>query len=266
MMKRTAAMILAAQAALGPGDAAAQEVTADAPVAAAASAATPALDAAALIREVEAVMYPDSRSSITLHFTSKEEGRDETYEMVCYTRDNNQKVIVRVLTPRAQAGNDMLMVDQNVWAYDKRANRVMRVSSNQAFGGTGFSYGDIVRLNYSDNYTAVLTGQTAEQYELRLTAKDRNAPYHRIDLTVDRQGHWPVRSVHYARSGSVVKEVVYTKVEDVGAGRKPVLLTVVTPLDPGAVNVMTVVREEPKTLPDRIFNKRNLETRVEERL
>jgi hypothetical protein len=142
----------------------------------------------------------------------------------------------------------------------------MKIASNQSFGATGFSYGDVVRLNYSDNYNPELKGESADGYQLELTAKDRGAPYYRIELDVDKRGGWPVKGVYFARNGSIVKEIRYTDVRNLGTGMKPVVLTVITPLDPGAVNIMTLHQEGLKDLPDRIFNKRNLETRTEEKL
>lgn len=229
-----------------------------------ASPAANEVSAEEIIRRVEKIMYPDAKAVATLRF--KEGDRSENYEMTYYTRERNQKIIVRITAPSAQAGNDILMIEQNVWTYDRRANRVMKVGSNQSFGGTGFSYGDVVRLNFSDNYASVLTGEDAREYRLDLTAKDRNAPYYRIALTVAKAGGWPLKGVYYARNGSVVKEVTYSDVKDLGAGRKPAVLTVSSPLDPGAINILTLVREEPKIIPDRAFNKRNLETRMEEKL
>lgn len=235
----------------------------DPPAAAAPEASAPSADE--LVRALEKVMYPDAKTTITLHFKSQS-GRNEDYEMSCYTRERNQKIIVRITAPAAQVGNDILMMDENVWTYDKASSRVMKVASNQSFGGTGFSYGDVVRLNFSDNYSAVLKGESSDAYQLELTAKSRSAPYYQIALTVAKKGSWPVKGTYYARSGSVVKEVAYSSIKDAGAGMKPLVLTVSSPLDPGSINVMTVLREEPKELPDRIFNKRNLETRMEEKL
>jgi len=222
-------------------------------------------DARELIRRVERIMYPDAKAVATLHFKAGN-GREENYGMIYYTRDRNQKIIVRMTAPDSAVGNDLLMIEQNVWAYDKRSNRIMKIASNQSFGATGFSYGDVVRLNYSDNYNPELKGETADSYRLELTAKDRGAPYYRIELDVDKRGGWPVKGVYYARNGSVVKEITYADVRDLGTGMKPVVLKVITPLDPGAVNVMTLLQEGFKDLPDRIFNKRNLETRTEEKL
>ncbi len=217
-----------------------------------------------LIRRAERIMYPNARAEAVLHFRAAD-GRTEDHAATYYTRDRNQKIIVRMTAPPADAGNDLLMIEQNVWAYERRINRVMKVPSNQSFGGTGFSYGDVVRLNFSDNYTATLVSSDREAYRLDLVAKDRNAPYYRIVLNIARQGGWPVRGVCYARNGSVVKEIRYSDVKDIGAGPKPVVVTVISPLDPGAVNTLTLLREKPMDLPDSVFNRRNLEARLEER-
>lgn len=216
-----------------------------------------------VVARLEKVMFPDARAVATLRFQSGQ--RVEKYEMVYFTRDRNQKIIVRMTAPASSVGNDILMVDQNVWTYDQAANRVMKVASNQSFGGTGFSYGDVVRLNLSDHYDPALKEEGPEQVTLELTARTRSAPYYRIGLTVDRRGGWPLRGTYFARNGSVVKEIVYSDLRELGTGRRPVTLTVTSPLDPGAVNVLTVVSEGPKVLPDRIFNKRNLEARLEEK-
>lgn len=263
---RVAVAVLASLGAGALAQGAAPAAAPTAPPVAAPAAAPPAAGAPSaddLVRTVEKIMFPDEKAVVKLHF--KSESRNEDYEMTCYTRDRNQKIIVRMTAPAAQVGNDILMIDQNVWTYDKRANRVIKVASNQSFGGTGFSYGDVVRINYSDNYSAALKSETADGYVLELTAKDRNAPYYRIELTITKQG-LPVKGIHYARNGSVVKEITYSEVKDLGTGKKPVMLTVKSPLDAGAINVMTVTLEASKSLPDRIFNKRNLETRMEENL
>ncbi|HVO38934.1 MAG TPA: outer membrane lipoprotein-sorting protein [Spirochaetia bacterium] len=220
-------------------------------------------DPVEIIRRAERIMYPDAKAVARLHFVSPD-GRTEDYEALYYARDRNQKIIVRMIAPPAEAGNDLLMIEQNVWAYERRINRVMKVPSNQSFGGTGFSYGDVVRLNFSDNYTAALTAAGNETFTLELIAKERAAPYYRILLDVSREGGWPMKGVCFARNGSVVKEIRYSEIRDIGAGKKPVVVTVTSPLDPGAVNTLTLVTEEPRNLPDRVFNRRNLEARLEE--
>jgi len=232
----------------------------------AALSAQAAPNADTIIRELERIMFPDAKAVATLHFQKAGESRTEDYGMIYYSRDKNQKIIVRMTSPASSIGNDILMMDNNVWSYDKGANRVMKVASNLSFGGTGFSYGDVVRLNFSDNYIPAIKGEDDESYLLELVQKDRTAPYYRIELWVAKKGGWPLKGIYYARNGSVVKEIAYSELRDLGTGRKPVTLVVTSPLDPGAVNVMSILREDPKELPERIFNKRNLETRMEDKL
>jgi outer membrane lipoprotein-sorting protein len=220
-------------------------------------------DPVELIRNAERLLYPNARAVARLHFQSAN-GKTEDYGAVYFARDRNQKIIVRMTAPPSEVGNDLLMIEQNVWAYDRRINRVMKVPSNQSFGGTGFSYGDVVRLNFSDNYAASLQSADADVYRLDLIARDRNAPYYRIRLDIARKGGWPVQGICYARNGSVVKEIRYSDVRDIGTGAKPVVVTVTSPLDPGAVNTLTLVREERRDVPDQFFNRRNLEARLEE--
>ena len=223
----------------------------------------PAADPVQLIRNAERLLYPDARAVARLHFQAAD-GRSEDYGAIYFARDRNQKIIVRMTAPPSEVGNDLLMIEQNVWAYERKINRIMKVPSNQSFGGTGFSYGDVVRLNFSDNYSASLKAEEEKVYRLELIAKDRGAPYYRIMLEIARPGGWPLQGICYARNGAVVKEIRYSEVRDIGTGAKPVVVTVTSPLDPGAVNTLTLVKEERRDLPDRIFNRRNLEARLEE--
>ncbi len=221
-----------------------------------------AVDPAELIRTAEKLLYPDARAVARLHFQAAD-GRTEDYGAIYFARDRNQKIIVRMTAPASEVGNDLLMIEQNVWAYERRISRVMKVPSNQSFGGTGFSYGDVVRLNFSDSYTSSLVSTDENVYRLDLVARDRAAPYYRIVLDLSRHGGWPIQGICYARNGSIVKEIRYSDVRDIGTGPKPVVVTVTSPLEPGAVNTLTLLKEERMDLPDRLFNRRNLEARME---
>lgn len=217
--------------------------------------------AAAIIRAMEKKMYPDSRTGMTLESTH--DGIKERYVMTCFARDNNQRIIVRFHAPANMVGSDLLMLDRNVWLYDPSSGREMKIPSNQSFGGTGFSYGDILRLNFSDNYTPVVAGEDAASWTLELTAKERDAPYNRITLVVSK-AYDPRSGKCYTRSGELVKEMVYSQVADAGGGKKPLVISVTSPLDPKDRSVLTITSERPKTYPAQVFNKKNLSARLEE--
>jgi outer membrane lipoprotein-sorting protein len=220
-----------------------------------------AVEPAEIVTTMEKKMYPDSKTAMTLESTY--DGVNEKYVMTSFARDNNQKIIVRFSAPATIVGSDLLMLDRNVWLFDPKSGREMKIPSNQSFGGTGFSYGDVLRLNFSDNYTPVLASEDATAWTLELTAKERDAPYNRITLVVAKD-FTPVSGKCFTRSGELVKEMKYSLVADAGGGKKPLVITVTSPLDAKDKSVLTITKETPKSYPENIFNKKNLSARLEE--
>jgi len=221
-------------------------------------------DPLGIIKAMEKKMYPNAKTEMLLvHITSQ--GEREEYKLVSYTKTNNQKIIVRFTAPARMVGSDLIMLDRNVWAFDPASGREVKIPTNLSFGGTGFSYGDVLRLNFSDNYVPVLQASDAKTWTLELTAKERDAPYYRIVLVIDR-GFNPQKGTCYTRAGDLVKTMDYTEPKDQGAGTKPATITVKSPLDEKEVSSLTIVKETRKDYPDNVFNKRNLSARLEEKL
>jgi outer membrane lipoprotein-sorting protein len=220
-----------------------------------------AIEPAEIVATMERKMYPDSKTAMTLE--SSYGGIDEKYAMTSFARDNNQKIIVRFSAPATMVGSDLLMLDRNVWLFDPKSGREMKIPSNQSFGGTGFSYGDVLRLNFSDNYAATIASEDASAWTLDLAAKERDAPYNRITLVVAKD-FTPVSGKCFTRSGELVKEMKYSGIADAGGGKKPLVITVTSPLDPKDKSVLTIAKETPKSYPANIFNKKNLSARLEE--
>ncbi len=218
---------------------------------------------AAIISAMEKKMNPDAKTEMKMKSASA--GITEEFGMTSYARDNNQRIIVRFSAPAKMVGNDLLMMDRNVWLYDAKAGREMKIPSNQSFGGTGFSYGDVLRLNYTDNYTATLLSENDAGWTIELTAKLRDAPYFRIVLTVAKD-FTPVLGKCYTRAGELIKEMVYSDFADAGSGKKPLTVTVTSPIDPTEKSSLTIVRETKKSYPETIFNKKNLAARLEDSL
>ena len=216
-----------------------------------------------IIEQVDGLMHRNARSEGTLVFTSGE-SEPEVYRMITYTKDNNQKVIVRFLFPPPAVGNDLIMLERNVWQFDKRAGRTMRVPANQSFGGTGFSYGDVARLNLSDNYSAEIISEDEALWTIDLKAKQRDTPYFRIVMTVKKQGYIPVLGTCYAKSNRVTKAIEYSEPAEFNGTLKPSKIIVTSPFLPDEVTVFTLESELLRDYPDRIFNKRNLAARLEE--
>jgi len=220
-------------------------------------------DALEIIKKLDKVMYPNAKSEILLIF-NKKDGKEERYKLISYSKDLNQKTIVRFAEPASMIGNDIILLEKNVWQKDSNAGRIIKIPSNLSFGGTGFSYGDVVRLNLSDNYAAEITSEDNDKWLINLTAKDRNAPYFRIELEVKKVLFVPIKSTCYGKNNKVIKYIEYSDLKSFNNVEKPTKFVVKSPLDPKETSTMIYTSEVKKDYPDRIFNKNNLDMRQEE--
>jgi outer membrane lipoprotein-sorting protein len=76
-------------------------------------------------------------------------GWERSMSMQAWTRGQKHS-LVRVTAPKKDAGNGTLMVDNNMWTYAPRVNRVMKVPSSmmaQSWMGSDFSNKDVSRAD-----------------------------------------------------------------------------------------------------------------------
>jgi outer membrane lipoprotein-sorting protein len=86
---------------------------------------------------------------------------ERTMSMRAWTQ-GSKKTLVRVTAPTKDAGNGTLMVDNNMWSYAPKVNRVIKVPSSmmgQSWMGSDFSNKDVSRAdNIVDEYDHTLLG------------------------------------------------------------------------------------------------------------
>lgn len=220
-----------------------------------------------IVKRVDEIMNSNAKSKARLIHVNKDGKIDENFVFWIYAKENNQKIIVRTISSMSSEGreDDLIMIEKNVWFYDVQSGRVMKMPSNQSFGGTDFSYGDVLRLNLTDNYEASISAQNENNWFLNLKAKDRNAPYYRIEYEIKKEGYILVKGTCYGKNDEVIKRIEFSEVKEVNGQLKPTKITITSPHSKKAYSVMTVISEEIKNYPDNIFNKRNLAIRMEEK-
>jgi len=100
--------------------------------------------------------------TMTIHRPSWE----RTMSMRSWT-SGSKKSLVRVTAPKKDAGNGTLMVDNNMWSYAPKVNRVIKVPSSmmgQSWMGSDFSNKDVSRADdIVDQYDHTLLDQ--EEHE-----------------------------------------------------------------------------------------------------
>jgi len=87
---------------------------------------------------------------------------ERTMSMRAWTQ-GSKKTLVRVTAPKKDAGNGTLMVDNNMWSYAPKVNRVIKVPSSmmgQSWMGSDFSNKDVSRADtIVDEYDHTLLGE-----------------------------------------------------------------------------------------------------------
>jgi outer membrane lipoprotein-sorting protein len=100
--------------------------------------------------------------TMTIHRPSWE----RTMSMRAWTQ-GSKKTLVRVTVPKKDAGNGTLMVDNNMWSYAPKVNRVIKVPSSmmgQSWMGSDFSNKDVSRADtIVDEYDHTLLGKEEHQ-------------------------------------------------------------------------------------------------------
>ncbi|MEE4271645.1 MAG: outer membrane lipoprotein-sorting protein [Thermoanaerobaculales bacterium] len=110
----------------------------------------------------------------------------------------SKKSLVRVTAPKKDAGNGTLMVDNNMWSYSPKVNRVIKVPSSmmsQSWMGSDFSNKDVSRAD-----------DIVDQYD------------HTLLVTDEIDGHivWTIESVPHEEAAVVWgKEVLQVRDDDV---------------------------------------------------
>jgi outer membrane lipoprotein-sorting protein len=110
----------------------------------------------------------------------------------------SKKSLIRVTAPKKDAGNGTLMVDNNMWSYAPKVNRVIKVPSSmmgQSWMGSDFSNKDVSRAD-----------DIVDQYDHTLLATEE----------VDGRTVWTIESVPHEEAAVVWgKEVLRIRDDDV---------------------------------------------------
>lgn len=123
----------------------------------------------------------------------------------------SDKVLVRFLEPKREAGRKILIDEKNMWLSIPTTRNIIRISPAQRLIGEA-SNGDIFNTDYN-YYHPSLSGEEIIDGKpiLRLTLKekDKRATYNRLELWIDKATFKPIKGEHYGTSGKLIKVAYY---------------------------------------------------------
>ncbi|MBU2512341.1 outer membrane lipoprotein-sorting protein [bacterium] len=141
----------------------------------------------------------------------------KTYEMLMKS-EGDEKILIDFLYPPRNKGEKYLKVDDSMWIYRPKINKVIRISGRSSFSGSDFSNTDILSVRLDKDYYSKLLGteqyKEVEAYKLELTARSEEVTYAKIIYWVDKEKLIPLKRDFYTISGHLLKTLVLERQSD----------------------------------------------------
>lgn len=179
--------------------------------------------AAELLALYDKAMGPESYDAVASMVAHRDDGSTRSYKMRMLKKgDENFRLYF--LEPASSRGQEILRKGDNAWLYMPNIKRSVRMANRDSFQGGDFNNADVMRVNYTADYTAKLVADSGDEatWLLELTAKTPDASYDRVLLWMARADSMPVKGEYYSASGKMLRSAVFTDVRDFGGVKRPV--------------------------------------------
>ncbi|MBE9521537.1 MAG: outer membrane lipoprotein-sorting protein [Proteobacteria bacterium] len=217
------------------------------------AAAVLALDGNEVLTQVDRNLQPESYEMYRKLINVEPDGSKK--EFVLYTvKKGPEKMVALFLSPASEKGRSTLRLGENMWLYIPNVGKPIRITSLQSVVGGVFNNSDILRLDYSTEYSVAGIEDETDEYILDLKAKTRTVAYDRLKMVVDKKVMVPTTIECYAASGMLIKTLYYKDIKDFGNGiKRPSILETDSPLYKGYKSVMIYAKVTKRELADEVF-------------
>ncbi len=148
---------------------------------------------------------------------------ERSMSMQAWTQ-GDKKSLVRVTAPQKDRGNGTLMIDNSMWNYSPKVNRVIKVPSSmmgQSWMGSDFSNKDVSRADdIVDQYTHTLI-ETIEKdghkvHVIESIPLEEAAVVWGKEVLRIRDDHVLIKQSYFDQEGELVKELESLKIGEMG--------------------------------------------------
>ncbi len=146
-----------------------------------------------------------------------------TMSMKVWTRGNKES-LVRVTAPAKDAGNSTLLLDNDMWSYNPKINRVIKIPSsmmNQSWMGSDFSNNDLAKADdlidqYRHTLLATETHNGHKLYVIEAVPNETAPVVWGREVVKIRDAHILMEHAFYDQSNVLVKKLVTTELKMLG--------------------------------------------------
>lgn len=175
-------------------------------------------------------------------------------------KKDKDKMVSLFLEPDSEKGRATLRLGNNMWLYIPNIGRPIRITSMQSVIGGVFNNADIMRLDFSTEYTIAKEEDKGDFLLLDLKAKNDTVSYDRLLMRVDKKTLTPIQIECYTSTQMLIKTLYYKKLKDFGDGIiRPSVVETISPMYKGYKSIMIYGKITPKKFQDEAFTLDNME-------
>lgn len=193
------------------------------------------LDATEIVRRVVDNLRGGTLEG-TYTVTVERPNRTTQYVMTVLS-DGEDRGLIRVVQPPREAGQAFLIDGDDLWVYNPRLGRSLRLppsGRNGAFLGSDISYNDLAGRDLEEDYTPSILASSGQTLTLELVPKPgAPTPYGQVRLEVEAERLVPQRIDYYDQRGNVVKRAELSEYTPVGDRWVPLRMAVQDVTRPG---------------------------------
>jgi len=174
-------------------------------------------------------------------------------------KSGTDKMVSSFLKPESEKGRNTLRLGDNMWLYIPNVGRPIRITSLQSVIGGVFNNSDIMRVDFSSEYSVEKERLQNMVYTLNLKAKNDTVAYDRLIMSVDKKTMTPIKIECYSSTGMLIKTLLYKNIKDFGNGIiRPAVVETVSPFYKNYKSIMIYGKITPKQFASEAFTIDNI--------
>lgn len=173
----------------------------------------------AIVKELDERQRNNGDYKSLVYIEQKEKNKNDLiYQAVVYRRDEDDKLMILFMQPKAEAGKGYLRIDKNLFMYDPTVGRWERRTERERIGGTDSRRADFDESRMAEEFDArfVATEKLGafDVAHLKLSAKKGvDVAYPVLELWVDTKTGNLLKQQEIALSGRLMRTSYYPKWE-----------------------------------------------------
>jgi len=212
-----------------------------------------AIDGAALLKQVDRNLSPESYESYRKLINIEPDGRKKEFTLFT-VKKGGDKIASLFLAPASEKGRSTLRLGDNMWLYIPNVGKPVRITSLQSVVGGVFNNSDILQLDYAAEYNVEKVEEKGNEYLLYLKAKTKTVAYDRLKIWADKAKKLPTKVECLTEANMLIKTLYFKDVKDFGGGLvRPSVIETDSPLYKGYKSVMIFANVKTKNFKDEVF-------------